>query len=211
MSEIIVHPNFDSNVALLKLDEPLRFCYHFQTICISLIGVPENETGLVISWVDSHRTGTPAQRHLQIAQTQIFSMEHCNQISSSEFEETSAHDKSGEICSVFGNDTSSLCHSRGGGLLTKKVDKWYELVGVTSWTRKCEMYETPWVYSDVFHYLPWLMESCGTPDYGAAKETKCFAALIVATENSALYSFSKSTRLTASIFILSKCISLFIF
>ncbi|XP_063703812.1 trypsin 5G1-like [Culicoides brevitarsis] len=141
VSQIIVHPKygyngFDSDVALMKLSEPLRFSADVQPIRMAPAGyiVNDGDTLVVSGWGALSSGGSSPNNLYEVAVPTVNQQVCANAYGSSSITNTM-------ICAGVGGKDS--CQGDSGGPLTHNDLH----VGIVSWGRGCALAGYPGVYA----------------------------------------------------------------
>lgn len=158
VSEIFVHPNYDSNtldsdISLLRLAQPVSS--PFTTVSLgdqlSLIGIDTQAT--VIGWgaLDEANQSFPATLQ-QVAVPMIKCTDHYT---------TPGEITDNMICAGTPSGGIDSCQGDSGGPLMVLDGAAWKQVGIVSWGIGCARPNAPGVYTNVYNYLSWIQEKMG--------------------------------------------------
>lgn len=150
VSRIVVNPNYigranqwDSDIALMKLENPVTYTREISPICLPTHGnnlAKPGKTGVVTGWGETQGTGSS----YVLRQTRI---------SINRLEECGAYSPN-MLC---GGQTSPTvhdsCQGDSGGPLVMKNNNNYFLTGIVSWGYDCNGIG---VYTKVSNYVNWI-------------------------------------------------------
>lgn len=163
VSTMIVHPRYNpavltDDIALFKLDSPVRFNYNTQPISLPEKG--DNFTGKIGS-IAGFGTISPGgqeilPRVLQVAELPILSNEECRDMFRSA--RVVKNVLSNEVCAGYREGGIDSCKGDSGGPLTTFCPsrRAWVLVGIVSNGIKCARPNLPGVYMRVTSYLDWI-------------------------------------------------------
>ncbi|GFX80766.1 phenoloxidase-activating factor 2 [Trichonephila clavipes] len=167
VSKIIVHPEFRNtslwnDIALLRLEEPVFFAPHIDTICLPQYDeIFAGQNCVVTGWgKDAYKGGTFSNVMKEVA-LQVVDNYKCEEM----LRKTrlgrffQLHD--GFLCAggEYGLDS---CKGDGGGpLVCYRKDKSYALAGLVSWGIDCGQPSVPGVYVKTQKYLEWISKNTG--------------------------------------------------
>ncbi|GFY61955.1 serine proteinase stubble [Trichonephila inaurata madagascariensis] len=165
--KIIVHPEFRNtslwnDIALLRLEEPVLFAPHIDTICLPQYDeIFAGQNCVVTGWgKDAYKGGTFSNVMKEVA-LQVVDNYKCEEM----LRKTrlgrffQLHD--GFLCAggEYGLDS---CKGDGGGpLVCYRKDKSYALAGLVSWGIDCGQPGVPGVYVKTQKYLEWISKNTG--------------------------------------------------
>ncbi|XP_072316578.1 suppressor of tumorigenicity 14 protein homolog [Eucyclogobius newberryi] len=143
--------NFDYDIALLELSEPLEFTNSIQPICLpsSSHVFPAGMSCWVTGW-GAMREGGRAAQVLQKASVKIINDTVCNTV-------TEGQVTSRMMCSGFLAGGVDACQGDSGGPLVcfEESGKWFQ-AGIVSWGEGCARRMKPGVYSRLTKLREWI-------------------------------------------------------
>ncbi|XP_068456795.1 transmembrane protease serine 2 [Clinocottus analis] len=157
VKKIISHAKYNSqthnnDIALLKLNAPLKFSSRVQPVCLpnSGINISAGHEGWITGW-GALRPAGPSPDRLKQAQVSIYSRETCNsaQVLNGAVTETM-------ICAGKLQGGVDTCQGDSGGPLVVKVGSLWWLAGDTSWGIGCAVKDKPGVYGNVPYFINWI-------------------------------------------------------
>ncbi|XP_076016850.1 suppressor of tumorigenicity 14 protein homolog isoform X2 [Genypterus blacodes] len=161
LKNIIPHPdyspmNFDYDIALLELSQPLEFSNTIYPICLPARThvFPAGMSCYVTGW-GTLREGGRTARVLQKAAVKIINDTVCNVV-------TEGQVTSRMLCSGFLAGGVDACQGDSGGPLVcfEETGKWFQ-AGIVSWGEGCARRNKPGVYSRVTKLRDWIKEKTG--------------------------------------------------
>ncbi|XP_053183488.1 suppressor of tumorigenicity 14 protein homolog isoform X1 [Scomber japonicus] len=161
VKKIISHPdynrmNFDYDIALLELSQPLKFTNTIQPICLpsSSHVFPAGMVCWVTGWGTLREGGQKAQI-LQKASLKIINDTVCNTVMEGQV-------TSRMLCSGFLAGGVDACQGDSGGPLVcfEESGKWFQ-AGIVSWGEGCARRNKPGVYSRVTKFREWIKKETG--------------------------------------------------
>nr|XP_027212128.1 serine protease 30-like [Penaeus vannamei] len=63
----------------------------------------------------------------------------------------------GMVCAGYMQGKIDACNGDSGGPLACEIDGRYTLLGLVSWGKSCGKAQRPGIYTNVKHYLDWIM------------------------------------------------------
>lgn len=160
---IYTHPNFDRpvnvryNLALLKLDRPVEFQYHINTVCLPPAGrvFREGTRCWATGWGKDGFLGD-YQNIMKKVDLPIIGEQLCYDWASARLGRR-FHLHESLIC-AGGEEGKDTCTGDGGGpLVCQNPDTgYYELAGITSGGLGCGGANLPGFYANVAFFIPWL-------------------------------------------------------
>ncbi|XP_030375598.1 transmembrane protease serine 9-like [Scaptodrosophila lebanonensis] len=157
--EVITHPkynarNYDNDIAILKLDEPVEFSELLHPVCMPTPGRSfKGETAIVTGW-GALKVGGPTSDTLQEVQVPVMSQDECRK---SRYGAARITDNM--LCAGFvdkgGKDS---CQGDSGGPLhiVANGTREHQIAGVVSWGEGCAKMGYPGVYARVNRYGTWI-------------------------------------------------------
>ena len=82
----------------------------------------------------------------------------------------------GMFCAGYERGQIDSCQGDSDGPFVRKAKNsrgGFELIGIVSWGIGCAEPNLPGVYVDVFHYLDWIEQIAGEPDFGSFNQFEC--------------------------------------
>lgn len=161
IQRIITHPdysqmNYDYDIALLELSQPLEFSNTIQPICLpsSSHVFPSGIACWVTGW-GALREGGQAAQVLQKASVKIINDTVCNMF-------TEGQVTSRMMCSGVLAGGVDACQGDSGGPLAcfEESGKWFQ-AGIVSWGEGCARRNKPGVYSRVTKLRNWIKKETG--------------------------------------------------
>nr|XP_056703999.1 complement C1s subcomponent [Euleptes europaea] len=169
VEEVFIHPgwkespqefrtDFDNDIALVKLKEPVKMGPNISIICLPSTSPEydplEQELGYISGW---GKTGKRRTVNLMKAQIPVVTMERCRSVKPDSSLDSSAYRFTNNmICA--GNGESDSCAGDSGGAFAlpdpRKKTRYY-VAGVVSWGPKCGTYG---LYTKVANYVGWITE-----------------------------------------------------
>jgi secreted trypsin-like serine protease len=185
VSRCIKHEKYDvpegstnHDIALIKLATPLKFSRTIQPICLPSAPMEDKSkcahidrenahrrVGLVGGWghkaegqkndlsnPDSPKVGAGSDT-LQCVNVDMYNHTECKKkLRGYMFTDMMA-------CGGFDKGGKDSCQGDSGGpLISKRVEGFWELIGVVSWGAGCARANMPGIYADVYKLKPWLQE-----------------------------------------------------
>lgn len=157
VAEIITHPkynarNYDNDIAIIKLDEPVEFNEILHPVCMPTPGRSfKGETGTVTGW-GALKVGGPTSDTLQEVQVPILSQEECRK---SRYGNKITDNM---LCGGYDEGGKDSCQGDSGGPLhiVPNGTREYQIAGVVSWGEGCAKSGYPGVYARVNRYGTWI-------------------------------------------------------
>lgn len=164
--ERIRHPSYEPpqkyhDIALLKLDKPVRFNTFVKPVCLDQTRDPVEFGGVevqVSGW-GVLSFGGSTSRVLQTANLRYFTRESCNQSYSTTSMRNLKRGIDPEIQICFGSDKMvDSCTGDSGGPLDKMIwdKRLHNLIGLVSFGKICATPGIPGIYTRVAYYIPWI-------------------------------------------------------
>ncbi|XP_060744879.1 transmembrane protease serine 5 [Tachysurus vachellii] len=153
------HRSHDSDIALVKLRNPLNFSDTIRPVCLPQYN--HELPGGTLCWISGWGYTQPDEVHipdtLKEAQVPLISTKKCN----------SSCMYNGEItprmlCAGHTEGNIDACQGDSGGPLVCQDDNVWRLVGVVSWGTGCAEPNHPGVYTKVAEFLGWIYETIET-------------------------------------------------
>ncbi|XP_070570773.1 transmembrane protease serine 9-like [Ptychodera flava] len=165
--DIIVHPDynnrtFDSDIALIRLKEPLDFNRYVSPICLPTPEVArevirDRGAGVVTGWGETENgTASDILRKVKLRVTDRSACE-------------GSYSPSLVTCNMFCADSprrGDSCFGDSGGQLSVEVDSRWYLLGVVSWGHECGS-KWPGVYTSVYRFNHWIQQHINSKDSGS--------------------------------------------
>ena len=154
-------PEYDYDIAVLKLEEPIDFQRHVVPVCLP----PDNydftgKKSTMTGW-GLDRRGGRVQEVLKEVNAPILSNEKCTEWFRSNGNYEDITDRM--VCAGISNGGRDTCQADSGGPLVSRLDTngRFALVGVTSWGHGCGDKNQPGVYARVTNLKDWIVEKTG--------------------------------------------------
>ncbi|CAL1298490.1 unnamed protein product [Larinioides sclopetarius] len=167
VSKILVHPDFRNtslwnDIALLRLEEPVLFAPHIDSICLPQYDeIFSGQNCVVTGWgKDAYKGGTFSNIMKEVA-LQVIDDYKCEEMLRKTRLGRFFQLHEGFLCAggEYGLDS---CKGDGGGpLVCYRKDKSYALAGMVSWGIDCGTEGVPGVYIKVQKYLDWISKNTG--------------------------------------------------
>ena len=154
------NPDFDYDIAVLKLEEPIDFQPHVVPICLPPDNYDfTNKTGTVTGWGHERKHGR-VQMILKQVNAPILPNEKCIEWFRSNNKYDDITDRM--VCAGISNGGRDTCQADSGGPLVSRLDNGrFALAGVTSWGHGCGDKNQPGVYARVTELKDWIVEKTG--------------------------------------------------
>ncbi|XP_023173479.2 trypsin [Drosophila hydei] len=157
VSEVITHPkynarNYDNDIAIIKLDEPVEFNEVLHPVCMPTPGRSfKGETGVVTGW-GAIKVGGPTSDTLQEVQVPILSQDDCRK---SRYGNKITDNM---LCGGYDEGGKDSCQGDSGGPLhiVPNGTREFQIAGVVSWGEGCAKAGYPGVYARVNRYGTWI-------------------------------------------------------
>ncbi|EDW00876.1 GH20776 [Drosophila grimshawi] len=157
VAEITTHPkynarNYDNDIAVIKLDEPVEFNEILHPVCMPTPGRSfKGETGVVTGW-GAIKVGGPTSDTLQEVQVPILSQDACRK---SRYGNKITDNM---LCGGYDEGGKDSCQGDSGGPLhiVPNGTREYQIAGVVSWGEGCAKAGYPGVYARVNRYGTWI-------------------------------------------------------
>eukprot|EP00112_Aurelia_sp_Birch-Aquarium-sp1_P017384 Seg402.2 transcript_id=Seg402.2/GoldUCD/mRNA.D3Y31 product=Ovochymase-1 protein_id=Seg402.2/GoldUCD/D3Y31 len=155
------HPKYnkqplDSDIALIKLDRPVRFNSRIQPICLPRDGrsAPPGSLCYITGWGKMRHPGGSATV-LQQSPLKVVSNGVCHNLNKPN---TRISITSNMICAGYGpNDRRGGCHGDSGGPFVCKIAGRYVLQGAVSWgSGRCSTRDAYTVFARVSNFMRWI-------------------------------------------------------
>ncbi|KAH8252332.1 hypothetical protein KR038_006907, partial [Drosophila bunnanda] len=161
VSRVLIHPNystrnFDSDIALIRFNEPVRLGIDMHPVCLPLASESyAGQTAVVTGW-GALSEGGPVSDTLQEVEVPILSQQECRE---SNYGESKITDNM--ICAGYveqgGKD--SCQGDSGGPMHVLGSGEAYQLAGIVSWGEGCAKPNAPGVYTRVSNFNQWIEEN----------------------------------------------------
>ncbi|XP_028319555.1 coagulation factor VII isoform X2 [Gouania willdenowi] len=162
---VVVHPSYnqtnsDSDLAMLKLQRPIRLGPHALPVCLPAINSTFSRTlasvrvSIVSGWGRVAQHGA-ASRLLQRAVLPRVPLQECRR-------HTRLDVTRNMMCAGLRGGGRDACEGDSGGPLVTRYRRTWFLTGVVSWGRGCAQENTYGVYAKVSNYLSWILEVMAT-------------------------------------------------
>ncbi|KAH8290863.1 hypothetical protein KR054_006567 [Drosophila jambulina] len=171
VARVLIHPNystrnFDSDIALIRFNEPVRLGIDMHPVCLPLPSESyAGQTAVVTGW-GALSEGGPISDTLQEVEVPILTQQECRE---SNYGESKITDNM--ICAGYveqgGKD--SCQGDSGGPMHVLGSGEAYQLAGIVSWGEGCAKPNAPGVYTRVSNFNQWIEEntrdacSCAQP------------------------------------------------
>ncbi|BFG03667.1 trypsin-1 [Drosophila madeirensis] len=157
VAEVITHPkynarNYDNDIAIIKLDEPVEFDEVLHPVCMPTPGRSfKGETGIVTGW-GALKVGGPTSDTLQEVQVPILSQDACRK---SRYGNKITDNM---LCGGYDEGGKDSCQGDSGGPLhiVASGTREHQIAGVVSWGEGCAKSGYPGVYARVNRYGTWI-------------------------------------------------------
>ncbi|KAH8394902.1 hypothetical protein KR222_009436, partial [Zaprionus bogoriensis] len=157
VAEVITHPkynarNYDNDIAIIKLDEPVEFNEVLHPVCMPTPGRSfKGETGIVTGW-GALKVGGPTSDTLQEVMVPILSQEECRK---SRYGNKITDNM---LCGGYDEGGKDSCQGDSGGPLhiVPNGTREHQIAGVVSWGEGCAKAGYPGVYARVNRYGTWI-------------------------------------------------------
>ncbi|CAN7938840.1 unnamed protein product, partial [Ixodes hexagonus] len=141
------------DIAILLLPEPVPITPESKAICLP--EKPPNIVGKVMSvagWgtTKKGRNAKSGSSELMSTTQTVLAPEKCKSI-------FPGYNARTHICALGG--WTGPCSGDSGGPLMTATGLNFEVVGIVSYGWECENYPGPYVYSNVWHFLPWIKKA----------------------------------------------------
>ncbi|XP_076025569.1 ovochymase-1 [Genypterus blacodes] len=153
VKSIVIHQHYnawtkESDVALLRLEEPLVFNQHVRPIDVWLMPLPVLKNCTITGWGSTRENG-PRVHRLQEVNVTILPWSMCNKYYSGRL-------RAAMFCAGKAGGGADACQGDSGGPLACYTGSRYELAGVVSWGVGCGRASKPGVYTKVQQYTSWI-------------------------------------------------------
>ncbi|KAI8035906.1 hypothetical protein M5D96_011337 [Drosophila gunungcola] len=157
VAEVITHPkynarNYDNDIAIIKLDEPVEFNEILHPVCMPTPGRSfKGEHGIVTGW-GALKVGGPTSDTLQEVQVPILSQDECRK---SRYGNKITDNM---LCGGYDEGGKDSCQGDSGGPLhiVASGTREHQIAGVVSWGEGCAKAGYPGVYARVNRYGTWI-------------------------------------------------------
>lgn len=177
VAEVTTHPkynarNYDNDIAVIKLDEPVEFNEVLHPVCMPTPGRSfKGETGIVTGW-GALKVGGPTSDTLQVGTSQLLSVAHFSNLfghlqevmvpilSQDECRKSRYGNKITDnmLCGGYDEGGKDSCQGDSGGPLhiVPNGTREHQIAGVVSWGEGCAKAGYPGVYARVNRYGTWI-------------------------------------------------------
>ncbi|ALC40949.1 CG4386, partial [Drosophila busckii] len=175
VAEVITHPkynarNYDNDIAIIKLDEPVEFNEVLHPVCMPTPGRSfKGETGIVTGW-GALKVGGPTSDTLQVSHTDCQKLTNSLHLFSQEVQvpilsqDSCRKSRYGNkitdnmLCGGFDEGGKDSCQGDSGGPLhiVPNGTREHQIAGVVSWGEGCAKAGYPGVYARVNRYGTWI-------------------------------------------------------
>ncbi|KAJ6643052.1 Trypsin-1 [Pseudolycoriella hygida] len=143
--------NYDNDIALLRLDEVLKFDNLLRPVCLPTPGKSfSGYDGIVTGWGATQENGDVSVTLMEVT-VPIHSNSECRQSGYG-----SSRITNNMLCAGFKEGQKDSCQGDSGGPLHVKNDTEYQIAGVVSWGEGCAKPNYPGVYTRVNRYGTWI-------------------------------------------------------
>lgn len=143
--------NFDSDIALIKLDRPAELTTHIDVACLP------RQDQLYFDGMDCYATGwgdtegSGGADYLKQAHVKLIDRERCN-----EYTWYDGLVTENMLCAGYMEGGTNTCDGDDGGPLVSYYGGSYKVIGVTSWRHDCSAAKKPGVYAKVSKHVAWI-------------------------------------------------------
>lgn len=161
--KVILHEKYnpytlDNDLALIKLEEPVKYIKEIQPICLPAHGQNFDDLEAFVSgWGTLSLANRTLSAVLQIVNVPILSNKHCQLMFMEGGYRISV--KYTWICAGYALGGKSSCVGDSGGPLMVKVDGRWILAGIVSHGISCAEPNLPGVYTRVSEYVNWIRDT----------------------------------------------------
>ncbi|KAH8300356.1 hypothetical protein KR044_013366, partial [Drosophila immigrans] len=157
VAEVITHPkynarNYDNDIAIIKLDEPVEFNEVLHPVCMPTPGRSfKGESAIVTGW-GALKVGGPTSDTLQEVMVPILSQDECRK---SRYGNKITDNM---LCGGYDEGGKDSCQGDSGGPLhiVPNGTREHQIAGVVSWGEGCAKAGYPGVYARVNRYGTWI-------------------------------------------------------
>ncbi|NXG68483.1 FA10 factor, partial [Baryphthengus martii] len=158
VEKIISHPEFDvetfdSDIALLKLKEPITFSEDVVPACLPeedfANDILMNRTFGFVSGFGSTFEDAPPVKRMKVLQIPYVDRDTCKLALDKEVTESM-------FCAGYDKDGKDVCQGDGGGPHVTQYNGTYFITGVISWGAGCGEQGKYGVYTNLSKFLPWV-------------------------------------------------------
>ncbi|XP_044730987.1 trypsin-1-like [Chrysoperla carnea] len=143
--------NYDSDIALLKLDEDVEFSELFRPVCLPELGRSfTGIEGVVTGWGTVEQYGDLAVKLNEVT-VPIMSNKECRKTGYGEKRITE-----NMLCAGFPEGEKDACQGDSGGPLHVVNNTIHSVVGIVSWGEGCAQKNYPGVYTRVNRFITWI-------------------------------------------------------
>ncbi|XP_053322661.1 acrosin-like [Spea bombifrons] len=151
-----------NDVALIKLNQPVRFTDFVQPACLpsATTDIHAMDHCFISGWGVTKDKTVQTADILQEAKVNQIPLERCN---GSAWYNGEVHDYN--LCAGYEEGGIDSCQGDSGGpFMCRDPDSsTYNVIGVTSWGEGCGKSKKPGVYSNTQYYREWILKTMGTP------------------------------------------------
>jgi transmembrane serine protease 3 len=163
-SRYVLHPDYDgetmvNDIAIIKLDKPIRFGRTAQPACLPLAGeqVADQTPGLVAGWGLMEEGQRQAINLMQVVVPTVNSQKCITSYKNAE--EPMDIVPKVMLCAGYPIGGKDACQGDSGGPLTYKTKNGFILQGVVSFGEGCAREDRPGIYARVSNYIDWINET----------------------------------------------------
>ncbi|NXI95960.1 FA10 factor, partial [Psophia crepitans] len=158
VEKIIVHDKFDeksydSDIALLKLEEPITFSEDVIPACLPeedfANDILMNQTFGIISGFGTPTENAQPVKRMKVLQVPYVDKTTCRPVLYNPITENM-------FCAGYGKDGKDACRGDGGGPHVTQYNGTYFVTGVISWGEGCGTQGKYGVYTKLSKFLPWV-------------------------------------------------------
>ncbi|XP_074661291.1 chymotrypsinogen A-like [Tubulanus polymorphus] len=159
IEELHLHAHFDTStkskdIALIKLDRPVKFTKHVQRICLPDKSQQfEGQICTVAGWGVQNMMSTQTSRYQMEVNLPLLQPNQCQEKIFNFFNDT-------QMCAGFQHGMQDACGGDSGGPLMCRPYGTYrwQLAGVVSWGNGCALPGMPGIYTKVTAFLDWIQQ-----------------------------------------------------
>ncbi|KAJ8253250.1 hypothetical protein GJAV_G00210730 [Gymnothorax javanicus] len=163
VAEMVMHPDYvvktsDNDIALLRLQDPIRFSPYAVPACLPQRALAEQELWAVhlhtVSGWGRRSEGGPTSRILRRLEVPRIRTQDCIQNSGVSL-------TTNMFCAGYIEGKQDSCKGDSGGPLVTKYRKTRFLLGIVSWGKGCARPGNYGIYTRVSKYLDWIHKHAG--------------------------------------------------